>query len=114
LSLEKKLVVKNGVGRALLDTSKSSCKFTLEPSQRGWLVSIEGVGAPLAATIEELKMEIHFFYYEDDEELNSHHKWWLSDLAIPALSYDALSDQLIIEVSERIGFTVDSSDHVVL
>jgi secreted Zn-dependent insulinase-like peptidase len=113
MAINTKLVIKSGVGRALLDTSKLGCRFALEPSDRGWMVRIEGVNAELAATIESLVQEIHFFYYEDDAEREHHKKWWLSDLSCPILSYDAQDERLSIEVSERVGFTVDSSEHVV-
>lgn len=111
MGVEKKLVIKGGVGRALLDTSKLGCKFTLEPSARGWKMQIEGAGAQLATVIEGLVQEIHFFYYENNSENGDHKKWWLSDVACPVLSYDTLHDILTIDVSERIGFTVDSSEH---
>jgi hypothetical protein len=111
MALERKLVIKSGVGRALLDTSKLGCRFDLEPSERGWKMRIEGAGAELAESIGSLVEEIHFFYYEDDKDQGLHKKWWLSDLKCPVLSYDPLSDTLMIEVSERIGFTVDSSEH---
>ncbi len=111
MALERKLIIKGGVGRALLDTSKLACRFTLEPSERGWKMLIEGAGAELAESIGSLVQEIHFFYYEDDNERQLQKKWWLSDLDCPDLSYDAISDILTIDVSERIGFTVDSSEH---
>jgi hypothetical protein len=111
MALERKLVIKGGVGRALLDTAKLGCKFDLEPSDRGWKMQIEGAGAELAESIESTVEEIHCFYYEDDKDQELHKKWWLSDLKCPVLSYDPLSDTLTIEVSERIGFTVDSSEH---
>lgn len=109
--LQQKLVIKSGVGRALLDTSKLGCKFTLEPSERGWKIQLQGAGAERAAELEGLVQEIHFFYYEDDHEQDLHKKWWLSDLACPILSYDASEDLLTIEVSERVAFTIDSSEH---
>ncbi|TFE19424.1 hypothetical protein [Cohnella luojiensis] len=111
MALQRKLIIKGGVGRALLDTSKLGCKFTLEQSPRGWKMQIADVQAELAASLESMIQEIHFFYYEDDEELRSHHKWWLSDLDCPVMSYDPQSATLTIEVSERVGFTVDSSEH---
>ncbi|WP_372663639.1 hypothetical protein [Cohnella sp.] len=111
MALQKKLVIKSGVGRALLDTSKLECKFTLEPSERGWKIQLEGAGAEQAAVLERLVQEIHFFYYEDDKEQDIHKKWWLSDLSCPILSYDVPGDLLTIEVSQRVGFTVDSSEH---
>lgn len=111
MPLQKKLVIKSGVGRALLDTSKLECKFTLESSERGWKIQLKGAGAVQAAALEDLVQEIHFFYYEDDLEQDIHKKWWLSDLACPLLAYDASNDLLVIEVSQRVGFTVDSSEH---
>lgn len=113
MTLHKKLIVKGGVGRALLDTSKLGCGFVLEPSDRGWKMSINDVNAELAGMLENLVQEIHFFYYEDDEELQSHKKWWLSDLDCPVLTYDGNGSNLTIEVSERVAFTVDSSEHKV-
>jgi hypothetical protein len=111
MALERKLVIKGGVGNALLDTAKLGCKFELEPSERGWKMRIEGAGAERAESIGGLVEEIHCFYYEDDKDQGLHKKWWLSDLKYPVLSYDPLSDILTIEVSERVGFTVDSSEH---
>ncbi|MCD9022181.1 hypothetical protein [Cohnella silvisoli] len=111
MALERKLIIKGGVGRALLDTSKLGCRFDLEPSERGWKMRIEGAGAELAESISRLVEEIHIFYYEDDMEQQHHKKWWLSDLNCPVLSYDPQGDILTIEVSERVGFTVDSSEH---
>jgi hypothetical protein len=111
MALERKLIIKGGVGRSLLDTSKLGCKFDLEPSERGWTMRIEGPGAELAESIGSLVEEIHFFYYEDDTEQQLHKKWWLSDLKCPVLSYNQQADILTIEVSERVGFTVDSSEH---
>lgn len=111
MALNRKLIIKGGVGRALLDTSKLGCRFTLEPSERGWKMQIEDVNPELAASIESLSNEIHLFYYEDDEESQIHKKWWLSDLDCPVLTYDPQGAALTIEVSERVGFTVDSSEH---
>lgn len=111
MALDCKIVVKSGVGRALLDTSKLGCAFTLNPSERGWEIQIKGAGAELAGTISGLVEEIHFFYYEDDYDQDLHSKWWLSDLSCPVLHYEQSSDTLTIEVSERVGFTVDSSEH---
>jgi hypothetical protein len=111
MALEKKLIIKGGVGRALLDTSKLGCPFTLEPSERGWTMVVSGAGSELAGTIVRLMEEIHCFYYEDDREVKSHRKWWLSDLSCPSIAYDAPNDTLTIEMSERVGFTVDSSEH---
>lgn len=111
MALERKLIVKGGVGRALLDTSKLGCEFTLKPSERGWIIQITGAGTELAGTIASLVEEIHFFYYEDDYVQDHHNKWWLSDLSCPVLVYEQSSDTLTIEVSERVGFTVDSSEH---
>ena len=111
MALKKKLIVKGGVGRALLDTSQLGCRFTLESSERGWKMRIEDVNEELAAAIESLVQEIHFFYYEDDEEAQVHEKWWLSDLDCPILSYAPQEATLTIEVSERVGFTVNSSEH---
>ena len=113
MALNRKLIVKGGVGRALLDTSKLGCRFTLVASERGWKIQIDDVNAELAASLASLVQEIHFFYYEDDDEKQLHKKWWLSDLDCPVLTYDAQSLSLIIEVSERVGFTVDSSEHKV-
>jgi len=113
MALKRKLIVKGGVGRALLDTSKLDCQFTLQASERGWKMQIEDVSSELAALLESLVQEIHFFYYEDDEEQQFHKKWWLSDLHCPILTYDAQSSTITIEVSERVGFTVDSSEHKV-
>ncbi|BBI36290.1 hypothetical protein [Cohnella abietis] len=112
MAMEKRLIVKGGVGRALLDTSKLGCGFTLEPSERGWKMEIEDVSAEMAESLKGLVEEIHFFYYEDDKEQQSHQKWWLSDLKYPLLAYDSDNSLLTIEVSERVGFTVDSSEHV--
>ncbi|QMV41806.1 hypothetical protein [Cohnella cholangitidis] len=111
MGLNKKLVVKSGVGRALLDTSKQGCQLALEPSERGWTMKIGNVGKELAEQIEGLAQEIHCFYYEDDEERQHHFKWWLSDPDCPVIAYESGANKLTIEVSERIGFTVDSSEH---
>ncbi|WP_239615741.1 hypothetical protein [Cohnella mopanensis] len=111
MALTKKLVVKGGVGRALLDTAKLGCEFTLDPSERGWKMDIGNVDARLAEQIVSLAQEVHFFYYEDNEEEQYHRKWWISDLDCPVISYEPNAAKLTIEASERIGFTVDSSEH---
>jgi hypothetical protein len=113
MAIQTKLIIKGGVGRTLLDTSKLGCEFSLETSDRGWKMRIEDVNAELAASLERLIQEIHCFYYEDDKEREYHKKWWLSDLSCPVMSYDAQDERLTIEMSERVGFTVDSSEHVV-
>jgi hypothetical protein len=111
VALIRKLVAKSGVGRALLDTSKQDCPFTLEPCERGWRLRIGKVDSDLATELSALVQEIHFFYYEDDPERNEHRKRWLSDLGCPLFSYEPDNASLTIEVSERVGFTVDSTEH---
>ncbi|WP_204602699.1 hypothetical protein [Cohnella boryungensis] len=109
--LNRKLVAKSGVGRALFDTSKQDFPFTLEPCERGWRLRIGKVDMDMATELNALVQEIHFFYYEDDPERDEHRKWWLSDVGCPQLSYEPDNAALTIEVSERVGFTVDSTEH---
>lgn len=111
MAVVRKLIVKGGVGRSLLDTSKLNCLFALDSSERGWKMTIANVNAELATSIESVIQEIHCFYYEDDLENQTHKKWWLSDLDCPVIAYDPQGKSLMIEVSERVGFTVDSSEH---
>jgi hypothetical protein len=112
MALVKRLVMKGGVGRVLLDTLKLDGQWSLEPSASGWRMQIGGVGKELADIALAEAADIHFFYYEDDPETGLHDKWWLSDPVTSLVGYDEASGTLTIELTRRVKFTVNDSEMV--
>lgn len=104
-AIHKKLLIKQVIGRLLLDTDQSGCAFTLEPDAEGWLISLQNVPPTAGAEIKRLEDDLNLFYFEENRETGELRKWWLYDLDVPAMNWDAEQQTLTLRVSSRVGYT---------
>ncbi|TYP70114.1 hypothetical protein [Paenibacillus methanolicus] len=104
-ALHKKLLIKQVIGRLLLDTDQSGCAFTLEPDGDGWLIRVQSVPTDAGHEIKRLEDDLNLFYFEDNKATGELRKWWLYDLDVPAMDWDAGQQTLTLRVSSRVGYT---------
>ncbi|MFB9325208.1 hypothetical protein ACFFSY_04655 [Paenibacillus aurantiacus] len=104
-AIHKKLLIKQVIGRLLLDTDQSGCAFTLEPDGEGWVIAVQGVPQAAGSEIKRLEDDLNLFYFEEDKTTGELRKWWLYDLDVPAMDWDAEKQTLTLRVSSRVGYT---------
>lgn len=102
---KRTLRVKHAVGRMLLDTSKLSCDFELEPIEEGWKITIYGIDETIANVIRAQLHEINLFYIEEYNEARSPQKWWLYDRELPSCDFIEDEGKLTMIVDSKVSYT---------
>lgn len=102
--MKRKLLVKQVIGRLLLDTEQQQHPFALEEQDGGWRIVIEGVVAEKAEEISKLSQDLNLFYFEEGAQGIS--KWWLYGKHEPLLlAYDEADKRLTLNVDSRVGYS---------
>ncbi|MBB3108721.1 hypothetical protein FHS18_000749 [Paenibacillus phyllosphaerae] len=103
--VKQKLLIKQVIGRMLLDTEANGCSFSLEPHENGWSVRVEQVEPAIGREIERLASELNLFYFEENTATGELRKWWLYDLDLPQLAWNADERTLSLVLSSRVSYT---------
>ncbi|MFS0727065.1 hypothetical protein [Paenibacillus sp. 1P07SE] len=103
-NVKKKLLVKQVIGRLLLDTDDRPNPFALEEQEEGWRIIIEEVAPERAEEIGRLSDDLNLFYFEEGAEGIS--KWWLYGKHTPLrLTYDGQEKVLELTVDTRVAYS---------
>lgn len=102
--MEKKLLIKQVIGRMLLDSSVLHTPFTLRETPRGWQVTVQQVAPAIGAEICQLRTDLNLFYFEQDGD-GTLRKWWLYDLVEPDVTWNETSGELTLIVNSRVAYT---------
>lgn len=103
--MKDKLLIKTGTGRVLLDSDVSKSRFTVEPVSEKWRITVEGVGRELADQAENLLTEIHMFFFERTDSRDIIQKWWMYDITLPELEYNAATLTLRLTVDSKVAYS---------
>lgn len=103
-NVKKKLLVKQVIGRLLLDTDHGPYPFALQEQGGDWRIAIEQVEPEQAEEIGRLSQDLNLFYFEEHPE--GIRKWWLYGKEQPLrLSYDSQARTLELIVDSRVGYS---------
>ncbi|WP_020620230.1 hypothetical protein [Paenibacillus daejeonensis] len=102
--IKRKLLVKQVIGRLLLDTAEREQPFALEEQDGGWRIVIERVDPEKAEEIGRLSQDLNLFYFEEGPQGIS--KWWLYGKDEPlGLAYDGHEQVLTLNVDSRVAYS---------
>jgi hypothetical protein len=106
MTIKKNIIVRQVIGRTLLDAGKSNYAFELMKLADGWHVTIHGIEPSHAEQVLELINDCNLFYTEhDDQQLIR--KWWLYHQQVPPVNYDADALELTIMLDSMVSYTND-------
>ncbi|MCQ6559052.1 hypothetical protein [Paenibacillus mendelii] len=103
--VNKRLLIKQVIGRLLLDTSVTGCPFTLEPTGEHWTVTVQNVPLPIGAEVKRLANDLNLFYFEELPGSTAPRKWWLYDRHQPAVEWDEARHSLKLTLDSRVSYT---------
>ncbi len=104
MAIQKNIIVRQVIGRTLLDAAKSNYTFDLIKSLEGWCVIIRGVEQLHAVQVIELMADSNVFYTElEDQQVVR--KWWLYHQQAPHTQYDADVLELTIILDSMVSYT---------
>jgi hypothetical protein len=104
LSFQKNVIIRQVIGRTLLDARKMGCTFELEAAGESWKLAVAGIGDTLAQHIVSLCSDINVFYMEEpaNEPLR---KWWFYNKNEPQIAYEPSSQVLTLYLDSRVSYT---------
>ncbi|XEC96351.1 hypothetical protein AB6A23_07345 [Paenibacillus tarimensis] len=109
-SFRPRLLIKQVIGRLLLDSVKGPHPFELAPAEDGWRITVHAVERGSADEIIRLGHDLNFFYFEEPADNRIPiRKWWLYDKRQPLLSYNEAERLLSIEVDTRTAYSNDKA-----
>jgi hypothetical protein len=105
-SIQYRLLIKQVIGRLLIDTVKEGLRFTLQEAGNNWRISVYGLSREKTDEIIELIDDLNFFYFEETTgDSPSISKWWLYDKQQPRHSYDEAEQRLELVVDSRVAYS---------
>ncbi|UVI31464.1 hypothetical protein [Paenibacillus spongiae] len=102
--VNKRLLIKQVIGRLLLDTSVSGCPFILEQDGERWVVTVRNVAAHVGAEVKRLESDLNLFYFEEESGSDAR-KWWLFDRDQPEIEWDEAQHLLKLSLDSRVSYT---------
>ncbi|WP_270165259.1 hypothetical protein [Paenibacillus sp. SYP-B4298] len=108
-TIQYRLLIKQVIGRLLLDTVKAGLSFTLDEHKEGWRIRVEGVPLEKGQEIIALVDDLNLFYFEENpSDPSAVRKWWLYGKQQPRHSYDEAGQTLELIVDSRVGYSNQS------
>lgn len=103
--VNKRLLIKQVIGRLLLDTSVSGCPFTLDQDGDRWVVTVRSVASSVGAEVKRLENDLNLFYFEEESGSDAPRKWWLYDRHQPEIEWDEARHLLKLSLDSRVSYT---------
>lgn len=108
-TIQYRLLIKQVIGRLLLDTVKAGLQFTLEEHEGEWRIRVTGVPPQKGQEIVSLIDDLNLFYFEEHAADPSQiRKWWLYGKQRPRHSYDEADQTLELIVDSRVAYSNQS------
>jgi hypothetical protein len=101
-----KLLVKQVIGRLLLDTSHYACPFSISGQEGEWTITIEGVPTGIIEGILRYGNDLNLFYFEEKPERTpTLQKYWLYAKEPPFLIADTTAERIVIKVDSKTPYS---------
>lgn len=104
MAILKNIIVRQVIGRTLLDASKSNYTFELIKTLEDWHLTIYGVEPSRAEEVMKLIADSNVFYTEYEDQLLVR-KWWLYHRREPLIHYDTHTLELTIRLDSMVSYT---------
>lgn len=103
MAIQKNIIVRQVIGRTLLDAGKAGYAFDLVACREGWQVTIHAITAPDAERIIAFIADSNVFYTEHENE-QLVRKWWLYSQQGAHIDYDSQKAKLSFVLDSMMSY----------
>ena len=103
---QSKLLIKQVIGRLILDTAAAGCPFEVTGEEGRWQVTVERMPDGVAFDIRRNLDDLNVFYFEEQPDRTpSLQKYWLYGTQPPAFMADAAAGRLTLTFDRKVPYS---------